>query len=115
MPKQNQPVELPKKQRAYYSVHPWQCRHNKESSEIQAYVEASGQWEIVAIVNPTSGASPETMASYLCNLNNESQERQRLLLHAMEALQTCLDESKLTYSAEQAAERVVTRIKDKIG
>jgi hypothetical protein len=49
--------------RPLYSLHPWQCQHYPDRSDITAYVEASSQWEVVAVVQPTSGVSAETLAS----------------------------------------------------
>lgn len=115
MPKKNQPMETPRKQRNYYSVHPWQCRHNKGNSEIQAYVEASGEWETVAIVNPTSGVSTECLANYICNLINKDREHNILLIDAMNTLELFLTEEQRTFTSEQAAESIVARIKNKVG
>jgi hypothetical protein len=111
MPKKAEPQSQIKKPKSFYAVNPWECRHHQNYSEIIAYVEASGTWEIIANIRQTSGASAETMASFICKIVNENQERQRLLLDAMNALQTCLDEDDLTFSSEQAADRVVNSIR----
>jgi hypothetical protein len=114
MPKKS-PSETPiRKPKSFYAIHPWECRHHKDRSEITAYVEASGKWEIIAEIRHTSGASAETMATFISKIVNENQERQRLLLDAMAALQTCLDEDSLTFTSEQAADRVISNIK-KVG
>lgn len=102
------------KNRPFYSIHPWACQHQHDQSEICAYVEASGKWEIVAIVQQTAGASAEVMAEFICYLINDNQKNKSLLLDAMAALESCLEESKLTYSSEQAADSVLHRIKKSI-
>lgn len=111
MPKKSKTENSAKKQRNYYAVHPWECRHYDDHSVITAYVEASGNWERVAEICNTSGASAETMATFLCNLINDNQKDRNLLVAAMNALQTCLDEANHTFTSEQAAESTVTRIK----
>lgn len=103
-----------RKPRCYYTVHPWQCLHNKDNSEIQAYVEASGEWETVAVVNPTSGASAESLAHYICNLINKDREHNILLIDAMNTLELFLTEERRSFTSEQAAESLVARIKSKV-
>lgn len=115
MPKRSKPQNHIRKPKSFYTVHPWECRHKEDRSEIKAYVEASGNWEVVAEVRNTSGASAETMATFLCNLINDNQKDRSLLLAAMDALQTCLNEANHTFASEQEADRVVQRIKGKIG
>lgn len=103
-----------KKPRSLYSIHPWECRHNKDNFEIIAYVEASSKWETVATIHPTAGASAETMASFICHLVNENQKNASLLHDAMQALEACMEEADLTFTSEQAADSVVRRIKSRI-
>jgi len=113
MPKQK--LKRPAAQtRKFYTVHPWQCRHLKDRSEITAYVEASGEWETILTVHPTSGASAEVVAAYVAALVNEHQSKADLLQEAMKALELCLEEAQLTFTSEQAADRVVTRIKERV-
>jgi hypothetical protein len=54
------------------------------------------------------------MAEFICYLINDNQKNKSLLLDAMTALESCLEESKLTYSSEQAADSVLHRIKESI-
>lgn len=114
MPKKAKLENPVRKPRCFYMVYPWECRHHEDHSKIIAYVEGN-DWETVAEIRNTSGASAETMATFLCSLINENQERRRLLLDAMAALQTCLDEDGLTFTSEQAADSVLNRIKNKVG
>lgn len=103
-----------KKLRRYYSIHPWECKHFADHSEIAAYVEASGKWETILKVNRTSGVSAEAMATYICSLINESQPNKDLLRDAMEALEQVLEDEGLTFASEQAAEHTVRNIKQVI-
>ena len=114
MPKTIKPKKPTIKSREFYSLHPWQCRHHKDNSEIVAYVEASGEWETILTVHPTSGASAEVVAAYVAAIINEHQSRIDLLQEAMTALELCLEEDSLTFSSEQAADHAVTRIKARI-
>lgn len=97
--------------RQFYTAHPWRCHHHQDRSEVKAYVEASGEWETVLTVHPTSGASTEVLANYVAAIVHEHQGKADLLQEAMTALELCLEEDHLTFTSEQAADRVVTRIK----
>jgi hypothetical protein len=99
-----------RKTRNYYTVQRWKCIHQKDISMITAYVEGS-DWETIAEVKTTSGASAEMMAEYICSVINENQAQRMLLLHAQTALQTCLEEDELSFASEQSAERVMSLIK----
>ena len=107
----NRPATQP---RQFYAAHPWQCQHHQDNSEISAYVEASGEWEAILTVHPTSGASAEALATYVAAIMKEQQGKADLLHEAMMALELCLEEDKLTFASEQAAHRVVTRIKARV-
>jgi len=94
----------------FYTIHPWAVQHQPKHSEIEAYVEASGEWEIVLNVRSTSGATHETMAEYILSIIHEHQKKQSALQDAMHALELVLNEG-ITFSSEQAIGQAVTRIK----
>lgn len=96
--------------RRYYALRPWQCVHHRDRSELTAYVEASGVWETVAVMQPTSGISAEELAGFIAGLVNDSQKEQNLLQSAMEALEQVVNEG-FNFSSEQAAESVLLRMK----
>lgn len=111
MPKSIKPKSIGKNAKQLYSAQPWQCRHREDDSEIIAYVEASGAWETIALVQPTAGNSAEAVATFIVRAVNTSQQSQSVLRDAVDALQLCLEEDRLTFSSEQAAERSVSNIK----
>jgi predicted protein tyrosine phosphatase len=111
MPKATKQTLPAKPLRQFYTAHPWQCQHHQGRSQITAYIEASGEWEATLTVHPTSGASAETLAAYVAAIINEHQGKADLLHEAMKALELCLEEDRLTFTSEQAADRVITRIK----
>jgi hypothetical protein len=113
MPKQK-PKNTATPSRLFYAAHPWECRHHEDRSEITAYVEASGEWETILTVQPTSGASAEVVAAYVAAIISEHQGKADLLQEAMTALELCLEEDHLTFTSEQAADRVITRIKARV-
>jgi len=94
----------------FYSIHPWVIQHQSEYSQIEAYVEASGEWEIILNVRSTSGASHITMAEYILSIVHEHQKKQCALQDAMNALELVQNDG-LTFSSEQAMERAITNIK----
>jgi hypothetical protein len=119
MPKSTKPNEkVPGKSksakpRRYYALHPWRCEHSADHSKIQAYSDASGKWEIVAIIPPTPGLTPETLAEFIANIINANQKNQDLLRSAMKALEDVIEEG-ITFSTEQAADSVIAQIKKQV-
>ena len=97
------------KLQSLFSAQPWKCVHHRDHSDITAYVEASGQWEIVATIPTTAGASSETIANFICALVQNHQQNQNLLQAAKEALEAVMKDG-LNFSTEQAADAVVVRI-----
>jgi hypothetical protein len=114
MPKSKKAKSAVKQPRQFYTAHPWQCEHHQDRSDITAYVEASGEWETVLTVHPTSGASAEALATHVAAIVNEHQDGVDLLQDALSALELCFEEGKLTFTSEQEADRVITRIKARV-
>jgi hypothetical protein len=114
MTKASKPKSSIPSPRQFYAAHPWQLRHKKTRTDVEAYVEASGKWETVLTVYPTSGASAETLVNYVASILNEHQSKVDLLHEAMMALEQCLEGEHLTFTSEQAADRAITRIKARI-
>ncbi len=110
MPKPPKKPAPENKPRSYYMVHPWEYRNRGDETEITAYVEASGAWEVVAVVRPTSGASAEALAAYITAIINQQHRRQDLLQDAMHALELVMSDG-LNFSSEQAAEHAVANIR----
>ena len=96
--------------RSFYGLVPWRCNHHADRSEIVAYVEASGRWETVAVIPPTSGASAEALATFIARVVNATQQNKDLLRNAMEALEAVVNDG-LNFTTEQAAEHVINDIK----
>ena len=57
----------PQEPKRFYSSQPWHCRNHKDHSEIVAYVEASGAWEVIATIKITSGISADGLRDALAN------------------------------------------------
>jgi hypothetical protein len=104
-----------RKSRQFYRVEPWRCRHYQNRSEISAHVEASGQSEGVAIALPSSGASAEALGCFIVDLVNDNQRNEDVLLDALSVLELLLEEGRLTFTSEQAAEAVASRIRNRLG
>ena len=109
MTKETKSSGKPKPQ-CLYETHPWRCDHHADRSEITAYVEASGRWETVLTVRPTSEASAEAIASFIIQLVNGHQQNNDLLRDAMAALEAVVNDG-LNFTTEQTAEHVITHIK----
>jgi hypothetical protein len=98
------------KVRAYYGSQPWRCQSTKDGCELSAYVDASGQWEPIAFVQPTSDADARALGEFIVSLVNERQRDGDLLQAAFDALGGVLEQG-LTFSTEQDADRVVETLK----
>jgi hypothetical protein len=93
----------------YYRSKPWRCAQSGDKCTLEAFVETSGQWEAVAIVQPTSGAKSTSLASFILGLVNEWNEHDDLIQAAADTLEAVLQEG-LTYSTEQEVEFMVERL-----
>jgi hypothetical protein len=96
--------------RSFYWLASWRCNHHADRSEIMAYVEASGTWETVAVIPPTSGASAEALAAFIARAVNTTQQNKDLLRDAMDALEAVVSDG-LNFTTEQAAEHVIANFK----
>jgi hypothetical protein len=92
-----------------YSRHPWKCDHRSGKSELAAFVETSGSWETVAIIQPTSDTSAQTLADFMEGLINNRQQYGAVLDAAREALEEIIN-TGLNFSTEEEAEEVIARI-----
>jgi len=102
-----------KKPRQFYRVEPWSCRPCKDDRwEICAYVEASGRLEVMAEVLPTSGYTAETLAGFVVSWINDSQT---IMNDALTTLELFLQEGRITFTSEQAADTVISRIRKRLG
>jgi hypothetical protein len=98
------------KVRAYYDSQPWRCQPTKDGCELIAYVGASGQWETVAVIQPTSAMEAKALGDFIVSLVNERQQDGDVLQAAFDALGGVLQEG-LNFSTEQDADRVVAALK----
>ncbi len=107
MPRKPKPDR--KTPRRFYFTAPWQCVHHPDRSDITAYVEASGTWETVATILPTSCFSAEALATFVLDTINDQVEGRDLLRDAVSALKLCNEEAQMTYTSEHMADRVIDR------
>ena len=99
-----------KKPHSFQPLQPLECRHYKDYSEIVACIEVGKEWAVVAEVRGLSGISGEAIAKYICQIINDNLSHKNILNDAMDALNLCLTEASMTFSTEQAADCVLTRI-----
>lgn len=96
----------------FYAAQPWVCVHHPHRSDLNAYVEASGKWETVAVIQPTSGASAEMLADFIIGQINNINQNKDLCSDALEALESILQDG-INFSTEQAADLVLKRAQQK--
>jgi len=92
---------------------PWACRHEATKSYIDAYVDASGEWETVAEVLAQKGVDAKATAEYITRLANDGdqiRQAMRAALSAIDELRTCAGKN-VTFDAEQEADVAESKIK----
>lgn len=95
---------------SHHPLQHWRCHHHPDRSEIAGYVEASGKWERVAVVSPTTGTSAKDVAEFIVRTINAGQKNQDLLRDATRAVEAMIEEG-LNFSTEQDAEAILKRMK----
>jgi hypothetical protein len=108
--KENISIENEMALQGHYRSRPWRCIQSGDECALSAFVEASGEWETVAIVQPTSGADAKSLANFILRVVNDWNEHDDLFQAASEALEAVLQEG-LTFSTEQEVESMVERLK----
>jgi hypothetical protein len=97
---------------SYYGLHPWRWQACGDRCELVAYVEASGTWETVATILPTSGASSESLATFIVGVINDVREDNDAVQGAFRALEAVMKDG-LTFSIEQEAASAVERLRQR--
>jgi hypothetical protein len=65
---------------------------------------------VVAVVLPTSGYTAEALAVFIVELVNDNQRNGEVMADALATLELFLEEGRLTFTSEQAADVVASRI-----
>ncbi|MDE1901262.1 MAG: hypothetical protein KGI37_06445 [Alphaproteobacteria bacterium] len=58
--------------RRTHSIHPWEVQHHPDHSEIEAYIEITGEWEIIAVIKSINHVA---IADFLVALANEHNQK----------------------------------------
>ena len=58
--------------RRMHSIHPWEVQHHPEHSEIEAYIEITGEWEIIAEIKSINHVA---IAEHIVALVNEHNQK----------------------------------------
>lgn len=58
--------------RRTHSIHPWEVQHHPDHSEIEAYIEITGEWEIIAVIKSINHVA---IAEFLVALTNEHNQK----------------------------------------
>lgn len=92
-----------------HDLHPWDVQHHPDCSEIEAYVELSGEWELVATIK---GANHIEISQFILSLVNAHNQDPSLLELAVRTLEFCLKSKRLNWSEERNADVVVRRARE---
>jgi hypothetical protein len=97
------------KTQASATIQPWSCIHQDSKSQIEAYVMATGNREILAEVFPSPGHTAESIAEFIVHAVNEFEKREQLIDSMQAALEICLECKGLVWKAEHDVEIVLCR------
>jgi hypothetical protein len=101
--------------KALYAISPWSCRRQPDGAVvvIEAYVEAAGDWQPIAVVKQTAFIDAERTAAFIAKAVNDYGSNRTLIAEMAAALTLCLKCSGLTWEAEHEAEILIARARDK--
>jgi hypothetical protein len=93
-------------QRPLYTAAPWVARHRNDHSEIEAYVEAVGNWTVLTAVSDAEGVDAEATADFIIRAVNAYDLNRALIGELAASLRSCLDKGtgnwQTAYDAEIA-------------
>ena len=96
------------KQKRLHDLHPWSVEHHVGYSEIRAYLEITGQWEVVV---EAKSINHIVVANFIISVVNVHNRDPNLVEEMAHALELCLESNDLNWESEQAADSVLRRIK----
>ena len=117
MPKSNhkkKPEASPEtKIKTLFAIHPWSCRPIVGGTEIEAYVEAAGDWQTVAEIKQNAFIDTEQTAHFIAKAVNDYERNRQLIIDMVAALELCMKCPGLTWEAEHEAQILIARAKNK--
>lgn len=75
MPKSKKPKNQPSLREAIKATLPWSHTLSGNTSDIEAYIKATGIWETIACVNSLPGIDAEDLAAFIVEGMNQSNEK----------------------------------------
>ena len=101
-------VETTFKQKRLHDLHPWSVQHYGGYSEIRAYIEITGQWEVIIETKSINHIAIADFIIFVVNAHNRDPNLVEEMAHALEL---CVESNDLNWESEQAADSVLRRIK----
>lgn len=92
-----------------YTAAPWTARHHPNHSEIEAYVEATGNWTTLAEIFDATGVDAEATADFIAYAINAYDVNRALIGELAAALRRCLTSNALGWDAQYGAETAVRK------
>jgi hypothetical protein len=93
---------------------PWSCHHEAAKSRIDAYLEATGEWETIIEIHAQKGIDAKATAEFIVQVTNDNDRTREALSAALSAiteLVSCAGE-RITFDAEREADIAERKIKD---
>jgi hypothetical protein len=101
--------------RSVFATAPWTARHHNDHSEIDAYIEATGDWATLTKICDATGVDAEATANFIVRAVNAYDAHRALIAELAAALRQCLDSGNLGWKTEYAAELVVRKAEQTAG
>jgi hypothetical protein len=98
-------------EKSILATKPWSCTLSGKHSEIDVYVEATGNWETIGNIQGVADIDAEDIASFIVQAVNTYEKTQRLIQKMKTTLELCLETEGLDKETEQQIEAVLKDIK----
>lgn len=95
--------------RSLYTAAPWTARHQNDHSEVEAYIEATGNWTTVLEIDDSVGIDAEATTDFIVRAVNAYDVNRSLIHELASALRQCLATGGLEWKTEHSAELAVRK------
>lgn len=100
--------------KAALTTEPLSCIHRADKSQIEAYITASGEREIIGEIFSVTGIKAKAIAEFIITAINNIDKREHLIDEMEAALDICLACEGLDWAAEHDAEIALRHSRQRI-
>lgn len=88
---------------------PWACHHSTTGSNIDAYIETCNEWMTVATSSLNDKFDAQAIAEHIVSTINNQEDYLQIMEEMASALEACLENERLGWSAEHDGEIILNR------